>query len=217
MPRKAAALAIDTPLPGLAERKRLLYEHILWSNGNALERYLPAVQLQIPEALNETQRQHLWDTVHKMVGAVEKRHFKGCVQQRDKHDDRVLAFYELARANWYKSPAWAIKTFQLSFSEIEALLQLRRWGIGLGTPSIMQYKRWECKFLIIHQVCKRENISYPEYCMRRYKKYPTQDAIKLYAVRSLIIESLISRALSVSLDELLESQHEWDFLLLQQP
>ena len=211
MPKKPAPLAEKVPLPGMAERRRLLREHILWSCGNALELYLPAVQLQIPEALNKTQRKTLWDTTNKMVGAVEKRHFKGCAQHHEKHSDRVLAFYELAQANWYRTPAWSIRTFQLSFSEIEALLQLRRWGIGLGTDNIMQYKRWECKFLIIHQVCKREEISYVDYCLRRYKKYPTEDAIKLFHVRSIIIESLISRALAVSL----EDNYERSSFLLQ--
>lgn len=215
--------------PSGYELKRMLHSHRCNCSGKSiLQRYLPYVQYGAPHLLSEDQRTSLWEQVGIIVRRTERRHF-GLIRQPERnHEDRILAFYELAEARYDESPAWIVTAFQEGFSEIEALLQMRRMGISLqeydrktGKPlvtyPILQYKRWYCRLFVDYFIIKRRQEIDKDYTYHKYYaskndgKYPSRKTARVWQIRVQVLEHLISMSTemtygfrrALSLDELL--------------
>lgn len=217
------------PKPSGHQLKRMLHYHRCNCSGKSiLQKYLPYVQYGAPHLLTEQQRLSLWKQVGIIVRRTERRHF-GLIRQPERnHEDRILAFYELAEARYDESPAWIVTAFQEGFSEIEALLQMRRMGISLqeydkktGQPlvtyPILQYKRWYCRLFVDYFIVKRRQEVDKEYTYHKYYasknggQYPSRKTAHTWRVRTQVLEYLISTSTemtygvrrAISLDELL--------------
>jgi hypothetical protein len=194
--------------------------------------YLPFVQYGHPELLTKTQRETLWDMVEIVVRRAERRHFNKLSQPERNHEDRVLAFYELAQARWNETPEWVIAAYQRGFCEIEALLQLRRMGVSLLEYDknckqtivfpILQYKRWFVRLFVDYFIVRRRqevdpSYTYADLYYERKLLPPSKETMKLWRRRTRVLEELIGRSTEptygfakvLSLDEALDGDgHE---------
>lgn len=212
------------PKPTREQLSKLYMSHLCnFERGSIIERYLPFYQYRREKLLAQSERDELWEGVHKFVKRTERRHFKMMNQPQDFHMERILAFYELSKVRWNYSAGWICKAYMTGFSEIEALLQCRRLGIALDEDSIMEYKKWYIKHFVEYFDYRRkhekEGISFNTWYWRRKGSYPTKAYKKIWDARTKQLENLINRCPSFqiygfktgrSVDELFEREYESD-------
>lgn len=184
--------------PTKSDFKKMLISHIINTDGSDLQVYLPYIQFGYPGKLTEQQRKDLWNAVEIIVMNTERQHFKLMSQPEDYHDDRVLAFYELTINYWDKSPAWCVTAFKKGFSEIEALLQMRRLGICLDSNNLLEYRQTHVKFFVAYFALRRKQEkdptwSYEKQWLTEHPFPPTPDSIHLWDNRCRHLEQAINR------------------------
>lgn len=176
--------------------------------------YLPYVQMgydfpSVPGMSSKRAASVLWREVDKIVRRAERAHFKRCYQydtqgrshSEGRHEDRVLAFYELARAFWHKSPGWVVVTYQRAFSEIEAVLQCRRIGIGLeDNGHILNFRTKFIKYFVLYFKVKRSAFKgdYESYYHHENSRYPCDKHLTEYNLYVIQIEDCIRRCPTAS-------------------
>ena len=166
--------------PPLLQRK-IKYGSVLVNtpfNANSITKYLPAYQLRLEKMLTDEQRLSLWKRIEKHVRICERHHFKLITQPKYVFDDgyrldRILAFYELAQEKWEKNPGWVCKAYFKGFAYIEAVLQLRRIGVGLQSSSILGYNRKYVKHFVLYFSYIRSGMDFDDWYARKYSKLPT--------------------------------------------
>lgn len=225
MPNKLQLIHREPTVYPKATREQLskLYmAHLCnFDKGSVIERYLPFYQYGREKLLKQSERDELWESVHKFVRRTELRHFRLLNQPEDFHMERILAFYELTKVRWNYSPGWICKAYMTAFSEIEALLQCRRLGIALDEDSIMEYKKWYIKHFVEYFDFRRKNekegITFNTWYFRRKKSFPTKAYKEIWDARTAQLEALINRCPSFqiygfksgkSLDEFYEREYE---------
>lgn len=180
--------------PPFVVRERLYWHYVLNTDGKSIiEKYLPFVQIQFQHKLTEAQRETLWFRVSKFVKSVERYHFKQAYQtDEEKHTERVLAFYELAKTRWDKSPGWICAVYKRSFSAIEGVLQLRRIGVGLISNSILEFTKWEVHHFVLCEYLKRHKMSFREYYLRKHRDFPSARVELTFMKRKALLEAALA-------------------------
>ena len=172
-------------------REELLREHMAHGGEgyNALQWLMPFVTLG--GHLHESERKALWYEVYGFIKKVERNHFR---QQRQKNkeytDQRVLFFYELCALKWDKSISWNCKAFISAFTNIEAILMMRRWG--LGGLAADKASSWQVYSVVTYFTLWRRHESYIDWYTRKYERYPQQKTQDTWAWRSKWVETLIN-------------------------
>lgn len=202
------------------KEETLLYMVINNCSGSPIQRYLPYVQCGFASKLRELQRVELWNSVYRFVMHVERSHFKLMSQDHDFRQARVLAFYELAIARWNTPPAVVCKEFKSAFSEIEAVLQLRRMGIAFEdakeNKGILAHRTNIIRQFVRYFEWKRSKLPYHIWYVQKYKKEPTELILKNWNKKVQDLEYCLCLSFSpvfgfkplLSLEEFLETYED---------
>jgi len=152
-------------------------------------------EIMCRQEVSERKKRELWDLAYKYVLRHERKQFKMAYQvDEDRTLDRILGFYEFVQTQWFRTPKWLLFVWHAASSEIEAVFQLRRYGIALQHDGcIMNYRTRFIKFFVILQRIAKEGVTYEEYHIRRYHKYPTTGALYQFQFYKNQVEMVLSR------------------------
>lgn len=191
------------------EAQRFLLDWRVNHVGNGLERYLVYYQLGCENNLKQVQRDYLWDCVNGFIGLVTKTKFKQRQSRRDRpyslddHVERVLLFYELAKAYHDPKkypPLKLCSQFQSRFYEYEAYLQFKRLGIELTYPDgrkIPITSITACPVIrnfVMYFHMRRLKMTFEEYHLKKMKTYPSRNTILRWFAWEIYIADVIGRS-----------------------
>lgn len=138
----------------------------------------------------------VWEMLEKYIKQFERKHF-GMVFQIDQeyHMDRILALYEFFEKFWYKTPRWCLFVFRRAFSEIEAVLQCRRYGIALPhNGCILNFRTKFIHYFVLKFKLDRQKLSFQDHFLLSTGDYPKPKQEKEYELYINLIDSLLLRS-----------------------
>lgn len=181
------------PIYTVEDNDRVFKQHVGGYYKYPLDNFTPWIKHGKLRRLPKEAQEECWAKVQTLITYRSTRHF-GRVQSKTYQLDRILSFYEWSKIHWFRTPQWIRYSWECNFPGIEAVLQCRRWGIGLPHDNcLLNAKTKFIKYFIIYFVLKRDKISIEEHYISTAKKavemYPDVELEYVYYL------NLVERAL----------------------